>query len=474
MDSRVALTCLVWGLIFVLAPARAETVDYYEPGDPGASNLLGPTSLWSKLVDGLTTTWEQSDTGSVAVDQAALGVAGAVAGSARILQAVDNEGYTGYGHKVAIPSGVEGIPPIEGEFRRLVDHATLAKTALAFMRRGNPALLLGVSAFAEWLASSDFEWDSVEESLVKVRTTPSGPPSLDKVYFCDGSNIPVSSHAASCSCSDGHVNGREASWNAGICEDDAGHQWQTRSDTARPTNCPSGYGWNDGTSRCDSLPLKEKVPDSVAIPQLASHPSSQPENILSTIALTGTLGEFYYVPKPFGKWLTDPFGQTKTQVKGKPVTTANPDGSTSTKTPTVDVEYPKGPDGKSDGKVKTKPGTQVTTCTASGSCTTTNTDYSGSDVVQCDKYPDSLGCAKLGDPGQPTQLQTKDNKDLFNPVGLGGAAGCPAPLSGSFLGQAFTISYDPVCQFASGIRFVVLAIAWVSAGWILFGTLKGA
>lgn len=476
MATRLPLRPPAWGRLgawlLALLPA-VVAADYYGPGDPAVSNVLGPVSAWSKSVEGETSTYEQIDTGTVSLTQTALGIAGAVVGSARILSAVQTGGYTGYGHSVSFPSGVAGIPPIEGEFRRIVSHTTLAEAALKTLRV-NSLPLLGLTAFAEWLSTTGFEWDDAQQTLVKWATSGSGPSSLGRVYFCDGSNTPVSTHAASCSCSDGHVNGRESPWNSSVCVDDAGNEWQTNSDTARESNCPSGYGWNAGTSRCDALPFKQAVLDSVAIPELAAHPSAYPENILSTIALTGVLGQAYYVPKPFGRWLTDPFGQTSRQVKGSPTTTANPDGSTTTKTPTAKVEYPTAPDGKSNGQVKITPGTEIKTCTGSGSCTTTTVTNNGSsDTVQCDKYPDSLGCAKLGDPGSPVQVETKDKPDVMTPMDIGGAAGCPAPLSASFMGRPVEISYDSVCQFANGIHFVILAVSWVVAGWVMFGSLKG-
>ncbi|MDD2770553.1 MAG: virulence factor TspB C-terminal domain-related protein [Methylococcus sp.] len=86
----------------------------------------------------------------------------------------------------------------------------------------------------------------------------------------------------------------------------------------------------------------------------------------------------------------------------------------------------------------------------------------------------TLGCVELGEAGQKTALQTQDKANLFNEVSMGGAGACPYDLSVTAFGFAYVVSYDLVCQFASGIRYVVLAIAWVSAGWIIFGSLKGA
>lgn len=86
----------------------------------------------------------------------------------------------------------------------------------------------------------------------------------------------------------------------------------------------------------------------------------------------------------------------------------------------------------------------------------------------------TLGCIELGEAGNKTELQTKDKADLFHEVSVGGGAGaCPNDLAVSFLGFPYLVSYDLVCRYATGIHFVVVALAWVSAGWVMFGSWKG-
>jgi hypothetical protein len=86
----------------------------------------------------------------------------------------------------------------------------------------------------------------------------------------------------------------------------------------------------------------------------------------------------------------------------------------------------------------------------------------------------TLGCIELGEAGNKTELGTKDKADLFQKVSVGGGAGsCPNDLVVAFFGFSYVVSYDLVCRYASGIHFVVVALAWVSAGWVMFGTLKG-
>jgi len=92
--------------------------------------------------------------------------------------------------------------------------------------------------------------------------------------------------------------------------------------------------------------------------------------------------------------------------------------------------------------------------------------------TDCDKYPASLGCANLD---QPTaeDLQTESRgPSLISPVSLGGAGSCPAPLTATVMGHAVEMSFDPLCQYATTLRPLVLALAWLSAGVLFIGGVR--
>lgn len=87
----------------------------------------------------------------------------------------------------------------------------------------------------------------------------------------------------------------------------------------------------------------------------------------------------------------------------------------------------------------------------------------------CKANPEVLACAKPElDTPEEDQTPTK-NKDIsISPAGGFGSGGsCP---SGKTLKAAgIQLSYQPVCDFMSAMRPVVIALAWLGAGLILLG-----
>lgn len=91
----------------------------------------------------------------------------------------------------------------------------------------------------------------------------------------------------------------------------------------------------------------------------------------------------------------------------------------------------------------------------------------------CDQYPDILACQKVDAAPTPDALDTKDKAISITPdAGWGGGAGsCPA---GRALSHGAVYSFQPVCDFATGVRPVLIAVAWLAAGLILIGSRGGA
>ena len=93
----------------------------------------------------------------------------------------------------------------------------------------------------------------------------------------------------------------------------------------------------------------------------------------------------------------------------------------------------------------------------------------------CEEYPDILACAKpeFDTPATP-ELTTQARELTYAPqAGWGGSGGfCPAArhLPGANVDFEFTL----VCDFMSGIKPVVLAIASLAAGMIIIGARGGA
>lgn len=88
----------------------------------------------------------------------------------------------------------------------------------------------------------------------------------------------------------------------------------------------------------------------------------------------------------------------------------------------------------------------------------------------------SIACAEMGElKDEKLEVEERPVDVSYTPWGSS-TSQCPAdkviPLWDD---QSITISYSPVCQFASLLRPLVIALAFVAAGFIVAGiTRKGA
>lgn len=88
----------------------------------------------------------------------------------------------------------------------------------------------------------------------------------------------------------------------------------------------------------------------------------------------------------------------------------------------------------------------------------------------CAKNPDVLACQKLDEPaGQ--ELPASEKQISISPDGGWGAdnASCPAPKQITVQGRSIPIPFDLFCTWASGMRPIIIAMAWLSAAFILLG-----
>lgn len=89
--------------------------------------------------------------------------------------------------------------------------------------------------------------------------------------------------------------------------------------------------------------------------------------------------------------------------------------------------------------------------------------------TDCEIHPTAAGCLDLGDP--PKNDIPSDSKPMTfsaNPFSL--PSGCPAPVTFSAMGRSYSISYQPLCDFAGYIRSLVLISALIAAYFICFGS----
>jgi hypothetical protein len=102
-------------------------------------------------------------------------------------------------------------------------------------------------------------------------------------------------------------------------------------------------------------------------------------------------------------------------------------------------------------------------------------DTTETQPTDCEKFPNSLGCADMATPDSEA-LQSEDfGMDLITPVTsgkLGQSGSCPAPLVASFLGQQVEFTFDPLCSYANALKPLVLVMAWLAAGVIFIGGVR--
>ena len=88
----------------------------------------------------------------------------------------------------------------------------------------------------------------------------------------------------------------------------------------------------------------------------------------------------------------------------------------------------------------------------------------------CEKHPEILACQKLDDPGDK-DLERVERPISITPDSGWGAedASCPAPRIIHAQGRQIPIPFDLFCTYMRGLRPIIIAMAWLSAAFILLG-----
>lgn len=108
-----------------------------------------------------------------------------------------------------------------------------------------------------------------------------------------------------------------------------------------------------------------------------------------------------------------------------------------------------------------------------GGGNTSGGGQSGQKGENCPEGSDSLACAKLGDidaNDKGFELPHSENGTTWQPdYFLQTTAVCPQPRQFQVVGQTYEFKYDQVCGFAEKIKYIVIVLATISAGFIVFG-----
>jgi hypothetical protein len=108
----------------------------------------------------------------------------------------------------------------------------------------------------------------------------------------------------------------------------------------------------------------------------------------------------------------------------------------------------------------------------SGSSSTATTDpvtgkVTDSQADFCAKNPTVASCMDIGSASDTEALGTQSVVPTsITPVAVTLSSVCPANVA---LPHGLTFSWQPACDYASGLRPVILALAWLAAGFILLG-----
>ena len=161
--------------------------------------------------------------------------------------------------------------------------------------------------------------------------------------------------------------------------------------------------------------------------------------------------------------------------EGEEVTTVNPDGSKTVSKTTYNFQTSGDTITNTDKSTKTTTYNidnsvrNVSTTTTVPSPSAPNEKPEKEDKDPCTENPDRVGCMKTDEPEVP-DLETEEKSITFTPDSgwNGGSGSCPAPRNlVSVAGAQF--SFQPYCDFLTGIRPVLIAVAWLTGAMILIG-----
>lgn len=116
----------------------------------------------------------------------------------------------------------------------------------------------------------------------------------------------------------------------------------------------------------------------------------------------------------------------------------------------------------------TDPASNVTTTTTTTEAPTGEPPPPEEKSKFCEEFPDASACQELGEHEPDGELGEEQRSLSWSPE-LSAAGSCPAPITLSIMGSTQSLEWSSVCDLASGVRPVVIALAWLSAAVFVFG-----
>lgn len=159
-------------------------------------------------------------------------------------------------------------------------------------------------------------------------------------------------------------------------------------------------------------------------------------------------------------------------IDGPETTTKNPDGTKTVEKTTYNFKT------EGDTITNTTNNTTITTYNIDNSVKSTSTTTvtpapsKTETPTDCEKAPDTIGCAKFGDAPDAEKLKNKEQDVKVTPVSFASSGSCPAPLSMTAFSQTYQISYQPLCDQMSIFRALFMVMSAFVAAWILANSFK--
>ena len=258
---------------------------------------------------------------------------------------------------------------------------------------------------------------------------------------------------------------------------------------SRPSSCP--VGWYFTPAGCVQKPSMQPVTEEEFVDQTEhiSWPEEIPEHLPDGLPVESppTINP---MPTPWdpGKWFVDPDGEPVKNPNYDPTKEPSDEnspylqpgrrirGAPTTKDPwqadvdQVNKPVQAGPDGKPKPDPEPKPDPDKPP-TGGGGGGGTTVKPSEKQPLLCEVFPSISACQPLGTAPQAQPLTNKDVPIRASPAGgFGPSEGaCPEPVSISVMGEAFKISWDPICSLAASLRPIVISLAWLTVAFAMFG-----
>ncbi|MFZ2407126.1 MAG: virulence factor TspB C-terminal domain-related protein, partial [Methylobacter sp.] len=96
--------------------------------------------------------------------------------------------------------------------------------------------------------------------------------------------------------------------------------------------------------------------------------------------------------------------------------------------------------------------------------------------TDCEQDSTRAGCSQLGDAPTADAVPNSDASGItsgsFSSTSWGSSGTCPSDTTSKFSTQSIVFSYEPVCNYLSGLAPVLIALSFVGAGRIVLGSVQ--